>query len=288
VFFAQLIRGTLNAMNDDAANLKPILFFLLAEDGIFELMEIWSVLHRQSVGFDLVLLDQTGGKTKLPPPIRKAALKTVAVGPEGLGGIINAISAEMKNDLLVFTSDRVFPTHDHWIQRLCEPILSGRAVAVFGRVIPAPGGNYFLNNDIEKSFPPNPSKVDVSGFSMDNCAVKGGLLLQKPFPEGALRDPAAVWRASNGIAAEYCPSAIVQRYTLLTIGGIYRESRSKGEDMSVVRDGPSLFAVFGEIVGGIWRDVVFALSIKKPQYLWFPFLYRFAVHFGYYLGTRKK
>lgn len=269
-------------------NAKPLLIFILAEDGIFELGQIWSVLHRQASEFDLVLVDQTGGKTKVPKPILQTAVKTVTVGTEGLGKTINAICGETNNGFFIFTTDRVFPTHDHWVKRLCEPLLNGTAEAVFGRQISAPGGNYFLNRDIEDCYPAEGVLADPALFSIDNCAITRDAILKNPFPENVLRDPAAAWRAANGMTPAYSPAAIVMRYTLLTLHGIYDESRSASEETAPFAKKPSITSTLGGIARGVWKDSIFALSLKKPQYLWYPPFRQAAKHFGHYFGARKK
>ncbi|MBI3794818.1 MAG: hypothetical protein HY280_08840 [Nitrospinae bacterium] len=274
--------------NLENGNQRPLLVFLLARDGDFDLSEIWSVLHRHGGEFDMVLVDHNNGLTKVPHLFAKAALKTLKVGKgASLGKTINSLVAETNNGVYAFLSDRVFPTHDHWLKRLCEPIFSGKAEASFGREVPAPGGNYFLNNNLEKLFPAS-GDGDVSGFSIDNCAVTRDFLLKKPFPENALFDPAGSWAASSKPSVAYSPEALVLRHTLLSLKEIYWRARAKGEDASAFGERPSIIADVRRFFTGVVGDVFFALSIKRPQYVWYPFLYKFALHFGYYLGTRKK
>jgi hypothetical protein len=273
--------------NPESSNKKPLLVFILSKDGIFELLEIWSVLHRQSDKFDLVLLDENEGKTKVPPAITKAALKTYSAKDATAGKIINALAVERENEIFAFLSDKAFPTHDHWLKRLCEPILTGEAGAAFGREIPAPGGNYFLNRELEKTFPAD-GIVEASALTIDNCAIAKNLILKSPFPEKKLNDPAAVWTATVKPKAKYCPSAMVMRHTLLTIRGIYTDALEKGEDFSSVRKKPGFASVLWQTFSDILRDIVFAFSIKRPQYVWYPFLYRVARNFGYYFGAGKK
>jgi len=270
-------------------NPRPLLIFLLAEDGIFELSQIWSVLHRRRGEFDLVLADQSGGGTKTPKPMREAAVKTVVVGPGGLGKTVNSLCAETQNGVLAFTSDRVCPTDEDWLKRLCEPLSAGDAEAAFGRQTPSPGGNHFFNHDLEVNYPSDGGRADPSFFSADNCAVTREALLKHPFPEGFANDPAAVWLAANGVRPVYRPSAAVMRYTLLTLRGVYEESRARGMDLSAAgSSGPSLARASGEFLRGIWADLAFAASIKKPQYAWYPLFRRFAMHYGSYQGARKK
>ncbi|MBI3581636.1 MAG: hypothetical protein HY098_06120 [Nitrospinae bacterium] len=271
------------------ANPRPLLVLLLAEDGIFEPSKIWSVLHRQRGEFDLVLLDRSGGATKTPKPMQEAAVKTVVVGPGGLGKAVNSLCAERQNGVLAFTSDRVCPTHEHWLKRLCEPLWTGKAEAAFGRQAPSPGGNHFFNHDLEVNYPADGDRADRSFFSMDNCAVTREALLKRPFPEVFTYDPAAVWLAANDVSPVYRPSAVVMRYTLLTLRGIYEESRGRGMDLSAAGSpSPSLARETVELLRGIWTDLVFAASIKKPQYAWYPPFRRFAMHFGHYQGAGKK
>lgn len=262
---------------------KPLVIFTLAPDAKFDTADIWSIMHRQEGGFDLALLDRNGGKTKLLPAMQKTAVETVAADAAGVA--VNALATRMPHRIFVFTSDRACPTHDHWIKRLTEPLATGKAQAAFGREISAPGGNYFIIEQLKNRFPKE-RYAAAEHFSMDNCSILKETLLSKPLPEKPLHDPLAAWRAQQNIQPAYCPEALAMRQTLLPLAEVYRQSKMNGEDARTMGNAPSLSAVLVDTAIGIIEDCGFALSIKKPQYLWYPFLYRPARHLGYYAGGR--
>jgi len=265
----------------------PLLAVVLAPDGVFETSDIWSIMHRQQGGFDLVIIDQNGGKTAVAAAMARAALKTeTATAENSVGKIINALVAQRENPIVVITSDRVCPTHDHWLKRLCDPLLRGVAEACGGREIPAPGGNYFIIENLRTRFPRTGAPT-ADCFSMDNCAVKRDTVLRAPFPEGRANDAAAAWMLAYRIDAAYCTEALVMRQTLLPVGEVYRQSKLKGEDMAVYGKVPGFIGALADAARGLAHDIRFAFSIKKPQFLWYPFLYRPALHFGFYAGGRR-
>ncbi len=266
---------------------KPLLVFVLAPDGVFETDDIWSVIHRHEGGFDLVIIDQNEGKTKLLPAMACVALKTVAVSAQnGIGQILNALVAENENPVLVITSDRVCPTHDHWLKRLCEPVLSGIADASGGREISAPGGNYFIIEDLRRRFP-GKGAATADCFSMDNCAIRREAAIRIPFPQDRANDVATAWMIKNKVQAVYCAEALVMRQTLLPVGEVYRQSKLKGEDLAAYGKAPGLAAAISATAKGLALDIGFAFSIKKPQFIWYPFIYRPALHLGMYAGGKK-
>lgn len=262
---------------------KPLVIFTLAPDAKFDTADIWSIMHRQEGGFDLALLDRNGGKTKIPPAMQKTAVETIAA--DSIGATVNEMAARLPHRIFVFTSDRACPTHDHWIKRLTGPLATGKAEAAFGREISAPGGNYFIIEQLKKRFPKD-RYAAAEYFSMDNCAILKETLLSKPLPEKPLNDPPAAWRGQHGIQPAYCPEALAMRQTLLSLSEIFRQSKMEGEDARTMGTAPSLCAALANTAKGIIEDCGFALSIKKPQYLWYPFLYRPARHLGYYAGGR--
>jgi hypothetical protein len=276
------------ANEPSAISQKGLLIFLLAQDGIFEVGDIWSVIHRQSYPFDYVLLDQNQGKTKVPPTIKKAALNTIVVGPDKpVGKAINILAKETDYPYFAFSSDRVNPTHEHWLKRLFEPLLEGESEASFGREIPSPGGNYFFIDRLNKLFP-GADKTDEKGFSIDNCATVRQSILKKPFPESDLYDTAFVWQAINGIKASYCHEAIVMRFTLWNLSELYQLARARGNDLAAKGEKISLLTALWQLLYGIGKDIVFAFSLFKPQFIWYPFIYRPVEQLGLYLGANRQ
>lgn len=264
----------------------PAVVLTLTPDKKFTANDIGSILHRQKGGrFDLFIIS-CGQAQKIPESLKKMAKSVYLSMPESIGKPLNHIVSKTQNSVYAFLTDRVKPTHDHWLKRICEPVLNGTASAAFGREIPTPDGNYFLIKEIEKSFP---LKGDVASrrlFSINNCAIARQPLTQSGFPESGAFEPAIVWMIKSGVLAAYQPEAIVMRPADASLKEIYTQNRRIGADNAACGGKSAFFDTVSKIAADTARDLRYCLSMKKPQHLWYPFLYRSAMHFGYYLGQR--
>ena len=263
-------------MTDDAKK-KPAVALILPPDGKFHSPDIWSVMHRQAGGFDLVIIDRSRGAAKILPAMAKAAVTLIRDDAAPLGAQLNEVARGLSNDHIVFFTDRVLPTHDHWLTRLTAPLAEPGAAAAFGRIITAPGGNYFIIEDLRKRYP---EQGLSTAFTIDNCAIRRAALLRNPFPEGAVHDPAAVWRWRNGVAPVYVPEALAMQDSYLALKEVLLNARAFGADRAAAGKkhgvAAELAAALRELVG----DVGYCIARRKPQYLWYPFLYRATIHWG--------
>lgn len=265
---------------------------VLTPDGKFDPFEIGSILHRQKGAphdFFIIALDAS---LEVPAPLGKMAKKVIrADRQEPIGKILNEVLALTQSDQLVFLSSRVMPTHDHWLKRICAPLIDGRADAAFGREIPAPGGNYFITEDIKRNFPLSGSSASANSawaklFSMDNCAIRRDALIGNPFSEKPLHDAVAAWSFKSGGVPAYCPEALVMRHADSSLKEIFAENRRRGADHALLGGDRIFPETVRMATASMWRDLRFCLSLKKPQHMWYPFLYRPAIFFGYRAGWR--
>ncbi|GMT42322.1 MAG: hypothetical protein IEMM0002_0733 [bacterium] len=267
------------------------LVLILTPDGRFDASDIGSILHRQKEGSIELFIVAVGDTVKIDSRLGKTAKMKMIVSEESFsrsGKIFNEIIAAAQNRIFVFISNRVMPTHDHWLTRICAPLLKDGADAAFGRDIPAPGGNYFLAEDMKKHFPLSASGTEMSGFSIDNCAITRDALRRTPFTENLAYDAAAVWIINSKIRPSYCPEATVLRPADCSLREVYMGSLHKGADRRGCGRRITLLETGRNTAAGIMRDLRFCFSLKKPQYMWYPFFYRSAMNFGYYAGQQIK
>lgn len=262
------------------------LLLVLARDGKFAAKEIGSILHRQKgLDFDLFIIALHGAQ-KIPESLKKMSKKIYQTDSPSVGREVNEIVSDGQYGAVAFLTDRVIPTHDHWLKRISTPILADGADAAFGREIPSQSGNYFHLKDINDSFP---LKTDVSQslFTMDNCAIAAQPLTQTGFATNGTYDPAACWVKKRKATVSYQPEAIVMRHGEATLKEVFERYRQKGaDDYSMGKKAALLKTVTGA-AAAIARDLRYCLSLKKPQHAWYPFLYRSAIHFGQYAGRPK-
>ena len=189
----------------------PGIVLILTPEKRFKASDIASILHRQKGGgFDLFVVACRKAQ-KIPENLKKMVESVFVTDEDSIGGPLNHILSGTKSRVFAFLTDRVIPTHDHWLKRIVDPILNGDADAVFGREIPPPAGNYFLIKEIEKRFPRESGNVDPKCFSINNCALARPTLARHWFPEKSVFDPAAFWVNRHSLNVVYQPEAIVTR-----------------------------------------------------------------------------
>lgn len=262
---------------------KPAAVLILPPDGKFHSPDIWSILHRQAGGFDLTIIDRSRGAAKILPAMAKAAVALIRDDSRGIGAQLNEVVRGLANDDIVFFTDRVLPTHDHWLKRLAEPLGQG-ADATFGRNITAPGGNYFIIEDLRRRYPQQGGSV---ALTIDQCAIRRAALLANPFPEDAVHDPAAVWCWRNGVAPVYVPEALAMQDSHLPLKEVLQNARAFGADRAAAGKKHSLFAELTTTLRELAGDIGYCVAKRKPQYLWYPFLYRTAIHWGVCRGQMR-
>ena len=262
---------------------KPAAVLILLPDGKFHSPDIWSIMHRQSGGFDLVIIDRSRGAAKILPAMAKDAVTLIRDAEPTLGAQLNQTVRGLQNEQVVFFTDRVLPTHDHWLKRITEPLAHG-ADAAFGRNITAPGGNYFIIEDLLRRYPPRGASA---ALTIDQCAISRAALVAKPLPEVPAYDPAAIWCWRNNVAPVYVPEALAMQDSYLTLKEVLHNARSYGADRMAVGKphgfATELAAALRELAG----DIGYCVAKRKPQYLWYPFLYRTVIHWGILSGQMR-
>jgi rhamnosyltransferase len=118
---------------------------------------------------ETVLIDS--GSTDGTVDIAQAAGCTVAhIRREefSFGRSLNRGCEAASGDILVFVSGHCVPTDEHWLQRLCQPIVDGLAAYSYGRQAGGPDSRYSECRIFEKYYPPQ-SRIPQQGFFCNNA-----------------------------------------------------------------------------------------------------------------------
>lgn len=119
-------------------------------------------------------------------------------------------------DILVITSGHCVPTDDHWLQRLCQPIVDGQAEYTYGRQVGGPE-SHFSECRIFAKYYPERSCIPQEGFFCNNAnsALSRGAWAQHRFDEDltGLEDMDLAQRlVRNGERVAYVAEAAVFHY----------------------------------------------------------------------------
>jgi len=84
------------------------------------------------------------------------------------GRSLNRGCEAANGEILVITSGHCVPTDDYWLQRLCQPLLDGRADYSYGRQFGGPH-SYFSERRIFAKYFPEQSRIPQEGFFCNNA-----------------------------------------------------------------------------------------------------------------------
>ena len=84
------------------------------------------------------------------------------------GRSLNIGCTAAAGDILVITSGHCVPTNENWLQRICQPLLDGKADYVYGRQLGGPESHFSESRIFAKYFPEQ-SRIPQEGFYCNNA-----------------------------------------------------------------------------------------------------------------------
>lgn len=99
---------------------------------------------------------------------RGARITTIRRDEFSFGRSLNRGCAFATGDLLVFISGHCVPVDENWLQRLCQPLIDGKAVYSYGRQIGDDDSNFSERRIFAKYFPDR-SAIPQDGFFCNNA-----------------------------------------------------------------------------------------------------------------------
>jgi rhamnosyltransferase len=97
-----------------------------------------------------------------------ARITTISKSEFSFGRSLNRGCDFATGDFLVFISGHCVPLDDHWLQNLCQPLMSGTVDYIYGRQIGDDTNNYSERRIFAKYFPET-SRVPQDGFFCNNA-----------------------------------------------------------------------------------------------------------------------
>lgn len=150
------------------------------------LPRLFEALAEQSTPPDEVVLVDSGS-TDQSVAIGESFGASIVHIPPGdftFGGALNIGCERAKGDILIFASAHVYPTDDHWIERLVAPFEDERIGLSYGGQDGAPDGNFSERQLLKDWFPPESDSNQTHPFCNNaNCAVRRDLWEQHPYDE---------------------------------------------------------------------------------------------------------
>jgi rhamnosyltransferase len=129
------------------------------------------VAAQQVHGFEVEIVLIDSGSTDGTVEIATAAgctLTTIRREEFSFGRSLNRGCEAAAGDILVFVSGHCVPFDEHWLQRLVQPLIEGRAQYSYGRQVGGPDSRYSECRIFEKYYPMQ-SRVPQQGFFCNNA-----------------------------------------------------------------------------------------------------------------------
>lgn len=197
-------------------------------------------------------------------------------------------------DLLVIVSGHCVPTDEHWLARLCAPLVSGQADYSYGRQVGGPDSRFSECRIFEKYYPAH-SELPQAGFFCNNAnsAITRAAWARLRFDEEltGLEDMELAKRlVESGGTIGYVADACVYHYHSETWPQVQR--RFEREALALQRIMPQIHVTWGDtlryVSSSIWHDI--AQARRQGRLL--PLLgeivrYRVAQYTGSYKGNHQ-
>lgn len=209
-------------LNPSALNLGNAVISLVIRT-LNEARHLDELLHnvaRQNTGgipYEVVLVDSGSTDATLEIAERHGCrIHHITREEFSFGRSLNIGCDAAQGDVLVFTSGHCVPTDEHWLIRLCQPILDGQAGYTYGRQIGG-GQTYFSESRIFAKYFPEQSANPQAGFYCNNAnaAVSRQVWATYRFDEEltGLEDMHLAQRmVQNGGKVAYVADAVVHHY----------------------------------------------------------------------------
>lgn len=183
------------------------------------------------VPFEIVSCDDgsTDGTTDIIasfPQVKRIPRPDGAYHP---GKTLNHMLRSCEGDIVVFNNADAPPLDDGWLAALSEPLLAGRADAVYANQLPRPDAQYLVRKDSERAF--GDGRIAATWrffFSLASSGVLREDVLAHPFDEAIQYSEDVEWAHRRPLRIEYVPSARVEHSHNYTMAQLKKRFYGEG------------------------------------------------------------
>ena len=221
-----------------------------------------------------------------------ARVTTIRRSEFSFGRSLNLGCDFARGDILVFVSGHCVPVDEHWLARLCAPLVEGRVAYAYGRQVGDDDSNFSERRIFAKYFP-QASAVPQEGFFCNNAnaAILRGTWEAHRFDEEltGLEDMAlakAIVAAGGRIG--YVAEAAVFHHHSETWAGVRRRFEREAIALQTIMPEVHLTRadVVRYVISSIWLDWQSAARHGRlRREAWSILRYRLAQYVGSYAGN---
>lgn len=134
-----------------------------------ELLRAVAGQQTHGLSYEVIVVDSGSTDDTLAVALRHGCrIHHIARNEFSFGRSLNKGCEIAGGEILVFISGHCIPTDEHWLQKLCRPILDGRAQYVYGRQLGGPESHYSECRIFAGHFPEQ-SSIPQEGFFCNNA-----------------------------------------------------------------------------------------------------------------------
>lgn len=230
--------------NNDAPYAKRAIDSVLAQN--FKDFEVLS--------FDDSSVDGTREIIDSYPQITRHVLPNLPYMP---GRVLNFAVSKCDCKIVVFNNCDAIPLNPDWLERLIEPILSGRAQMAYARQLPRSDAQVWVRKDYSRAFPEK-NALSADFFSAASSAFDMKIFDSLKFDESTRYSEDVMYskRAREmGFKVEYAPNALVEHSHNYTWEGVRKRFAGEGAaDARIFGKSPHAFPCAREIFRSIPSD----------------------------------
>lgn len=232
--------------NNDAPYVKRAIDSILSQN--FKDFEVLS--------FDDSSSDGTREIIDSYPQIERYELPKLPYMP---GRVLNFAASKCKCKIVVFNNCDAIPLNNDWLEKLIEPILSGRAQMTYARQLPRSDAQAWVRKDYSRAFPENEA-LTPDFFSAASSAFDMKIFDTLKFDETTRYSEDVMYskRARQlGFKVEYVPLSIVEHSHNYTWEGVRKRFAGEGAaDARIFGKSPYAFPCVREILRSVVSDTL--------------------------------
>jgi glycosyltransferase involved in cell wall biosynthesis len=275
-------------------NVSIIIRTLNEQRYLDQLLTAISQQKKEAINYEVVVVD-SGSTDETLEIAQRHGCQVVHIKREefSFGRSLNKGCEFANGNILIMISGHCVPKDEYWLQKLCRPILDGRAQYVYGKQIGGPESHFSEKRIFEKYFI-HQSMVPQEGAYCNNAnsAIDKSIWEKYRFDEDltGLEDIELAQRLiKDGGKLAYISDAVVLHYHSESWNQVSR--RFEREAIALRQIMPqlhvSLFDTFRYVATSVLNDWIFSRKESGKSNLMDIVCYRFSQYWGTYRGNRK-
>ncbi len=256
-----------------------------------------AIFSQREVSFNLIVVD-SGSTDNTLSIIKAYPCRLIEVSAESYvpGKILNMAIEQTMSEIVIFINSDSVLLSPYSLKNLLEHFNSDEVIAVYGRQIPRPEAELWVQRDYAESFPCHGNQPDWLGISLPLAAIKRNAWLEHPFYSEAWASEDTewgLWAKNQGYKVVYEPAAITMHSHNYNHKQMYGRRFVEGEaDVFILDERYSRFnfvkRTIKQLVKDAWLYIKHGQIKQLFQILYHSYIYQWAYYKGIQLGLKRK